>query len=65
MTITLNREALRTKSDESSFFTRLWRTSFMLPIGGPSAAAISLLKEREFILLDEFEKILSAKKSSV
>jgi hypothetical protein len=48
--LAVNREGLSQSSDASAFLSMIW-TGLMMFVGGPAAAAISLIKERVFVLM--------------
>ena len=51
----INRQALSDQPKASSYPTMLLKTILMTIVGGPAAAAIRLIRERDQILLDTLD----------
>lgn len=51
----LNRDALTTHVQGSGFLSTIWRVVSMTAIGGPAAAAVSLIEERDEKVLESVE----------
>lgn len=50
--VAINRQALADQDKASSFLSMSFRLMLMTVVGGPAAAVISLIKERDQVLLD-------------
>lgn len=62
-TFALNRDALASHPHGSGFLSTMWRVACMTAIGGPAAAAVSLVEERDEMVLESSENAsASAKK---
>lgn len=60
--IALNRQALSREPQGSNFLAMIVKTCALTLVGGPAAAAISLIRERDTVILESLSE-LEEKKS--